>query len=150
MYGSVADFVSTRPDIIANQPNFNRMQVRNGEGPPGRQLTIPGENEEEINRVYGPRAPRAPMRLQLPQADMQQQLQPAVPPVRKAAEDLLEEAIAQVTPKNMGYGFESDMGGTFGDGDGVYIRGTFPEEERYRQRQYEQMKDRVSNPLRGV
>jgi hypothetical protein len=30
MYGSIADFVSTRPDIIANQPNFNKMQVRNG------------------------------------------------------------------------------------------------------------------------
>ena len=65
-------------------------------------------------------------------------------------EYLRGEAIAQVTPKNMGYGFEADMGGTFGGGDGVYIRGTFPEERNYRDRQYEQMKERMGNPFRGA
>jgi hypothetical protein len=122
MYGSVAE-------LIANQPDFNQMKIRGGASP-YREPVMPGEQ-----------------RL-IP--SMQEKLQPALPPVRKAAEDLLEEAIAQVTPKNMGYGFESDMGGTFGGADGVYIRGAFPEEESYRQRQYEQMKERVSNPLRGV
>jgi hypothetical protein len=88
MYGSIADFVSTRPDIIANQPNFNKMQVRNGRLAPGLQPTLAGEDEKEINRVYGP---PAPMRMQLPQATMQQQLQPNVSPVGKAANDFLED-----------------------------------------------------------
>jgi hypothetical protein len=91
MYGSIADFVSTRPDIIANQPNFNKMQVRNGRLAPGLQPTLAGEDEKEINRVYGPPAPRAPMRMQLPQADMQRQMQPNVSPVAKAADDFLED-----------------------------------------------------------
>ena len=88
MYGSIADFVSTRPDIIANQPNFNKMQVRNGRLAPGLQPTLAGEDEKEINRVYGP---PAPMRMQLPQADMQRQMQPNVSPVAKAADDFLED-----------------------------------------------------------
>lgn len=114
---------------MANQPDFNRMKIRGGESP-YREPVMPGEQ-----------------RL-LP--SMQEKLQPALPPIRKAATDFLEEAIAQVTPKNMGYGFESDMGGTFGGGEGVYIRGTFPQESDYRDRQYEQMKERMGNPFRGV
>jgi hypothetical protein len=45
MYGSVADFVSTRPDIIANQPNFNKMQVRNGRLAPHPRFTRPTTGE---------------------------------------------------------------------------------------------------------
>ena len=122
MYGSIAE-------LMANQPDFNRMKIRGGESP-YREPVMPGEQ-----------------RL-IP--SMQEKMQPALPPVRKAAEDLLEETIAQVTPKNMGYGFESDMGGTFGGGEGVYIRGTFPQESDYRDRQYEQMKERMGNPFRGA
>lgn len=122
MYGSIAD-------LMANQPDFNRVKLRGGESP-YRQPVMPGEQ-----------------RL-LP--EMQQKLQPALPPVRKAANDLMEEYIAQVTPKNMGYGFESDMGGTFGGPDGVYIRGTSPDEQGYRERQFEQMKERMGNPFRGA
>ena len=114
---------------MANQPDFNRMKIRGGESP-YREPVMPGEQ-----RLV---------------PSMQEKLQPALPPVRKAAEDLLEETIAQVTPKNLGYGFEADMGGTFGGGDGVYIRGTFPEERNYRDRQYEQMKERMGNPFRGA
>jgi len=58
--------------------------------------------------------------------------------------------VAQVTPKNMGYGFEADLGGTLGGPEGIYIRGTFPEEGDYRQRQFEQMKERMGNPFRGA
>jgi hypothetical protein len=81
---------------------------------------------------------------------MQEKMQPALPPVRKAANDMLEEYIAQVTPKNMGYGFEADLGGTFGGPESIYIRGTFPEEGEYRRRQFEQMKERMGNPFRGA
>lgn len=122
MYGSIAE-------LMANEPNFDRMKIRGGETP-YREPAMPGEE-----------------RL-LP--SMQEKLRPALAPVRKAANDLLEEAIAQVTPKNMGYGFESDMGGTFGGPENMYIRGTFPEEGGYRERQFEQMKDRMGNPFRGV
>ena len=122
MYGSIAE-------LMANQPDFDRMKIRGGESP-YREPVMPGEQ-----------------RL-IP--SMQEKLRPALPPVRKAANDLLEEAIAQVTPKNLGYGFEADMGGTFGDAGGIYIRGTFPQEEEYRMRQYEQMKERMGNPFRGV
>jgi hypothetical protein len=122
MYGSIAEF-------LANQPDFDRMKIRGGASP-FKQPVVPGE--ERLT------------------PDMQEKMQPALPPVRKAANDMLEEYIAQVTPKNMGYGFEADLGGTFGGADGVYIRGTFPEEGEYRQRQFEQMKERMGNPFRGA
>jgi len=122
VYGSIAE-------LMANEPNFDRMKIRGG-GSPYREPVMPGEQ-----RLV---------------PSMQEKLQPALPPVRKAAQDLLESAIAQVTPKNMGYGFEADMGGTFGGPENMYIRGTFPEEGGYRERQFEQMRERMGNPFRGA
>lgn len=73
MYGSIAE-------LMANQPDFNRMKIRGGESP-YRQPVMPGEQ-----------------RL-LP--EMQEKLQPALSPVRKAATDLMEEYIAQLAPQNV-------------------------------------------------
>ena len=129
MYGSIAE-------LIAGNPSFDIPGGRYK----GTTPAMPGEDLRQIEEVYRGR----------PAPSMQDNLRPALPPVRKAANDLLEEAIAQVTPKYLGYGFEADMGGTFGGADSVYIRGTFPEEEEYRRRQYEQMKERMGNPFRGV
>jgi hypothetical protein len=136
--------------MMAKVPDLRNSTLRGVQRPADRRIIIPGEDQEEIDRVYGPRTPRTPVRLQLPQADMQEQLRSPEPPVRKAANDLMEEYIAQVTPKNMGYGFESDMGGTFGGPDNIYIRGTFPDEEGYRERQFDRMKERMGNPFRGA
>jgi hypothetical protein len=148
-YGSIADFMADQ-GMMAKVPDLRNSTLRGVQRPADRRIIIPGEDQEEIDRVYGPRTPRTPVRLQLPQADMQEQLRSPEPPVRKAATDLMEEYIAQVTPKNMGYGFEADMGGTFGGPDGVYIRGTSPEEQGYREGQFERMKERMGNPFRGV
>ena len=71
MYGSIAE-------LMANQPDFDRMKIRGGESP-YREPVMPGEQ-----------------RL-IP--SMQEKLRPALPPVRKAANDLLEEAIAQLAPQ---------------------------------------------------
>jgi hypothetical protein len=88
MYGSVAE-------LITNQPDFNQMRIRGGESP-YREPVMPGEQ-----------------RL-IP--SMQEKLQPALPPVRKAADDLLEEFMARLGGRgNMngigGMANMSDMGG---------------------------------------
>lgn len=69
MYGSIRDFMADR-GLAANQPDFNRMKIRGGESP-YRQPVMPGEQ-----------------RL-LP--EMQEKMRPALPPVRKAADDFLTE-----------------------------------------------------------
>ena len=79
MYGSVAE-------LMANQPDFNQMRIRGGESP-YREPVMPGEQ-----------------RL-IP--SMQDKLQPALPPVRKAANDLLEEFMARMG----GRGNMNDIGG---------------------------------------
>jgi len=79
MYGSVAE-------LMANQPDFNQMRIRGGESP-YREPVMPGEQ-----------------RL-IP--SMQDKLQPALPPVRKAADDLLEEFMARMG----GRGNMNDIGG---------------------------------------
>jgi hypothetical protein len=63
MYGSVAE-------LMANQPDFNEMRIRGGASP-YREPVMPGEQ-----------------RLM---PSMQDKLQPALPPVRKAANDFLED-----------------------------------------------------------
>lgn len=68
MYGSVAE-------LMANQPDFNQMRIRGGESP-YREPVMPGEQ-----------------RLM---PSMQDKLQPALPPVRKAADDLLKEFMARM------------------------------------------------------
>ena len=70
MYGSIRE-------LMANQPDFNRMKIRGGESP-FRQPVMPGE--ERLT------------------PDMQEKMQPALPPVRKAAEEMLEGYIAQLAP----------------------------------------------------
>jgi hypothetical protein len=82
MYGSVAE-------LMANQPDFNQMRIRGGESP-YREPVMPGEQ-----------------RL-IP--SMQDKLQPALPPVRKAADDLLEEFMARMG----GRGNMNDIGGIGG------------------------------------
>ena len=72
---------------MANQPDFNRMKIRGGESP-YREPVMPGEQ-----------------RL-IP--SMQEKLQPALPPVRKAAEDLLEETVAQIAPRMLRGGNPSE------------------------------------------
>lgn len=72
-HGSIAE-------LMANQPDFNQMKIRGGESPYS-QPVIPGE------------------RRLLP--EMQEKLRPALPPVRKAANDLMEEYIAQLAPQNV-------------------------------------------------
>lgn len=123
MYGSIAE-------LMANQPDFGRTTIPGGSSP-FRQPVLPGEERF------------------LP--EMQEKLQPALPPVRKAATDLLNEyigEIAQLAPKNLGYGFEADMQGMYtGGGGGPFIRGTVPEEQKYREGQYEQMQRRVGGPF---
>ena len=78
MYGSVAE-------LIAGQPGFNH-EIQGGRTKFLRQV-LPGEE-----------------RL-LP--SMQEKLQPALPPVRKAADDLLEEFMARLG----GRGNMNDIGG---------------------------------------
>jgi len=70
MYGSIRE-------LMANQPDFNRMKIRGGESP-FKQPVMPGE--ERLT------------------PDMQEKMQPALPPVRKAAEEMLEGYIAQLAP----------------------------------------------------
>ena len=82
MYGSVAE-------LKANQPDFNEMRIRGGASP-YREPVMPGEQ-----------------RLM---PSMQDKLQPALPPVRKAADDLLEEFMARMGVM----GGMNDMGGMGG------------------------------------
>ena len=86
---------------MAKVPDLRNSTLRGVQRPADRRIIIPGEDQEEIDRVYGPRTPRTPVRLQLPQADMQEQLRSPEPPVRKAANDLMEEYIAQLAPQNV-------------------------------------------------
>lgn len=68
MYGSVAE-------LIAGQPGFNH-EIRGSGQYPFRQPVLPGEQRST--------------------PAMQNKMQPAVPPVRKAADDLLEEFMARM------------------------------------------------------
>ena len=70
MYGSIGE-------LMANMPDFERMKVRGGASP-FRLPAIPGE--ERLT------------------PEMQEKMQPALPPVRKAAEEMLEGYIAQLAP----------------------------------------------------
>ena len=71
MYGSIREL------MLANQPNFDRMKIRGGDSPFIRPV-MPGE--ERLT------------------PEMQEKMQPALPPVRKAAEEMLEGYIAQLAP----------------------------------------------------
>lgn len=120
-------------------PDFDRTRIRGGASPyaepvmPGEQRLIP--------------------RMQ----DMQDKLQPALPPVRKAQIDagqFLEEfllgqmrpSVAQIAPKNLP-GLEADLQGMATQGAGPYIRGTSPYLEGLREGVYEQNMRRRGNPL---
>jgi hypothetical protein len=85
MYGSVAE-------LIAGQPSFNH-EIRGSGRYPFRQPVLPGEQRST--------------------PAMQNKMQPAVPPVRKAADDLLAEFMSRTgVMGGMGGMVEmSDMGG---------------------------------------
>lgn len=82
MYGSVAE-------LIAGQPGFNH-EIRGSGRYPFRQPVLPGEQRLTPS--------------------MQNKMQPAVPPVRKAADDLLAEFMSR-TGVMGGMVEMSDMGG---------------------------------------
>jgi hypothetical protein len=82
MYGSVAE-------LIAGQPGFNH-EIRGSGRYPFRQPVLPGELRST--------------------PAMQNKMQPAVPPVRKAADDLLAEFMSR-TGVMGGMVEMSDMGG---------------------------------------
>ena len=82
MYGSVAE-------LIAGQPGFNH-EIRGSGRYPFRQPVLPGEQRST--------------------PAMQNKMQPAVPPVRKAADDLLAEFMSRLG----GRGNMNDIGGMGG------------------------------------
>ena len=96
MYGSIIG------DLMAADPSF----AIPGVVPSRREPVLPKEDSDPTFRRLIDRVPTRPIRdrpggvsLPLAQSDMQEKMQPALPPVRKAANDMLEEYIAQLAPR---------------------------------------------------
>ena len=95
MYGSIGE-------LMAADPSF----AIPGVVPSRREPVLPTEDPDPVFRRLIRDVPNEPIRTRpggaslfpLAQSDMQEKLQPALPPVRKAAEEMLEGYIAQLAP----------------------------------------------------
>ena len=96
MHGYIGEFMAADPSFAIPGVVPSRKEPILPKEPPEIRRQIRDIPTEPIRTRPGG------VRLPLAQSDMQEKMQPALPPVRKAANDMLEEYIAQLAPSSLG------------------------------------------------